>query len=298
MLKPIEKIALLFDRICKGSIINAVERHVVSIALVLFLLHLGALFVAKHIAFFTPLISILGPGYLAAIATPFTVILLFEIFLLIMTIPQSITRSIGRQYEIISLIVIRDVFHELGKIEYIPDIIYKTEIFQTILIDLLGGIILFLLVTVFYHIKNKCIATKSSLSMKKFITLKKAGAIALSIALVGLLIEHTALYFNHALTTTTSLHDTQTEFFVQFFTLMVFVDVFILIFSYRYTADYEVFWRNSGFIISTILIRFSLTLEKPFDIIMAVVSLLFGIGTLLIYMYFRKIHTWKEIDRM
>ncbi|MGB0757576.1 MAG: hypothetical protein ACPGO5_03935 [Patescibacteria group bacterium] len=299
MIKAITRLSNTFDGFCKKKLLEKVEHYVVNIALLVFLVHLLLIYLIRTVPGFESLADYFSTNYLAAIATPFTVILLFEIFLLILTIPQSITRSIGRQYEIISLIIIRDVFHAFGEIENLSSFVYEPKVIETIGIDMLGGALMFLLVTAFYHLQNKRIKKSSKVVMGRFIALKKASAVVLTFVLLGLLSwyainaiggfigsEGMQAFYNFSW---------QQNFFIDFFTIMVFIDVFILIFSYRYTADYEVFWRNSGFVISTILMRFSLTLDKPFDIFVAIASILFGIGTLFIYIYFRKIHTWKEV---
>jgi hypothetical protein len=54
---------------------------------------------------------------IAAIYTPFSFILVFEVFLLVYYLPKSITAYIGKQYEIITLIVIRRIFKDLAYVE-------------------------------------------------------------------------------------------------------------------------------------------------------------------------------------
>ncbi|MGA0166588.1 MAG: hypothetical protein ACO39A_04945, partial [bacterium] len=58
--------------------------------------------------------DLISKNYLSAIYTPFSILLYYEVYLLILAIPNSITKAIGKQFEIISLIIIRDVFKDLS----------------------------------------------------------------------------------------------------------------------------------------------------------------------------------------
>ncbi|MEM6457538.1 MAG: hypothetical protein AAF772_20790, partial [Acidobacteriota bacterium] len=76
--------------------------------------------------------------------------------------------------------------------------------------------------------------------------------------------------------------------YLDLFTVMIFTDVLILLFSMLQADDYKLVFRNAGFIVSTILIRFSLTIEKPYDVELALLAMVFGILVLLVYGYFSK----------
>ncbi|MEL7340353.1 MAG: hypothetical protein AAGM67_07705, partial [Bacteroidota bacterium] len=47
---------------------------------------------------------------ISAIYTPFSFILIYEVYLLVYHIPESISVYIGKQYEIVALIIIRRIF--------------------------------------------------------------------------------------------------------------------------------------------------------------------------------------------
>jgi hypothetical protein len=75
-------------------------------------------------------------------------------------------------------------------------------------------------------------------------------------------------------------------FFDVFFALLIFVDVFILIISFLYTHYYSQLIRNSGFIISTILIRFSFSTSSYTNLFLIIISVVFGVLILLLYNFF------------
>ena len=75
----------------------------------------------------------------------------------------------------------------------------------------------------------------------------------------------------------------KTLFFVDFFTILILVDVFILLISFQYTERYSQLIRNTGFIISTILLRLSFSATGLVSIILLVSGIIFGIIILAIY---------------
>ena len=72
-------------------------------------------------------------------------------------------------------------------------------------------------------------------------------------------------------------------FFEHFFTVLIFADVLILLFSFYITDDFHKVIRNSGFIISTILIRLSFSNTGLINNILILCAIIFGLLILLIH---------------
>ena len=72
-------------------------------------------------------------------------------------------------------------------------------------------------------------------------------------------------------------------FFDELFQLLIIVDVLLLLFSFFNSDLFHKIMRNSGFIISTILIRVSFFTDGISNVILIISSLLFGLMILLIY---------------
>ena len=47
---------------------------------------------------------------LSSLYTPFSILLTYETYQLIRTLPSSFSNSVGKQYEVVTLLVVRDVF--------------------------------------------------------------------------------------------------------------------------------------------------------------------------------------------
>ena len=74
-----------------------------------------------------------------------------------------------------------------------------------------------------------------------------------------------------------SFIDINNIFYDKFFTILILTDVLLLLFSFFNTSSFHVFIRNSGFIISTILIRLSFGTDGLINNILIIVAVLFGV---------------------
>jgi hypothetical protein len=77
-------------------------------------------------------------------------------------------------------------------------------------------------------------------------------------------------------------------FFDQFFTILIIVDVILLLFSLFHTDQFHKVIRNSGFIISTILIRLSFSVSGLLNTILIVSAIVFGLLILVIHNKFEE----------
>jgi hypothetical protein len=77
-------------------------------------------------------------------------------------------------------------------------------------------------------------------------------------------------------------------FFDQFFTVLILVDVVLLLISFFYTDKFHKIIRNSGFVISTILIRMSFVSSGLTSTILIVVAVLFGLAIITIHNKYEK----------
>ena len=77
-------------------------------------------------------------------------------------------------------------------------------------------------------------------------------------------------------------------FFDEFFTVLILVDVVLLLISFFYTDKFHKIIRNSGFIVSTILIRMSFGVSGLISTFLIVAAVLFGLAIILIHNKYEK----------
>jgi hypothetical protein len=75
---------------------------------------------------------------------------------------------------------------------------------------------------------------------------------------------------------------------------MIFTDVFLLIVSLAYYDRYEYVFRNAGFVISTVLLRVSLSTPKPYDVGLALIAMLYGLAVLGVFTCFAAIERRRD----
>lgn len=223
---------------------------------------------------------------LAAIYTPFSFILIYEVYLLIYYLPSSFTTSIAKQFEIISLIEVRNIFKDISHLDLTGEwFAHEANIAFTV--DTVGFLILFSLIYWFHWLRVKKPKSPLVERQRSFITIKRLIGIILLFILGGLAIYSLAQWLiemnNFRLGSITELSDVNKIFYNDFFTILVLVDVLILMVSFYYTEKYSQLIRNCGYIISTVLIRLSFSSGVILNMVLVIAGLLFGVLILLIY---------------
>lgn len=252
-----------------------------------FLLHL-ALIGLHHLDIFTIRSGSdeLFENPLAAIYTPFSFILIFEVYLLIYFLPKSFTVSIGKQFEIISLVIIRRIFKDISKIEFNGEWFASSYNMQ-LTVDMLGFLTLFFLIFWFNRFSSKTIYVEENQDIRKFIRMKKT----IAILLIPVLLVVTSLSFGGWIFEVQQLNaniiqearDINSIFYHEFFSILTMVEVFILLISLKYTHDYSQLIRNSGFVVSTVLLRISFSADGILNVALIISSAAFSVAVLYLY---------------
>lgn len=274
---------------------KAFERVILILAIASFVVHLLFIYFAELFPFLNPDSPLLG-NPIAAVYTPFSFILVYEVYLLVYYLPRSITTYISKQYEIISLIIIRRLFKDLANLKLSTDwFTIKDDLQFTY--DILASVILFYLLFWFYRMNKtrKILNTEPSpldIAIDKFITFKKVIAVILVPLILGLAVytfgKWGYLEFMDNDGSLKELKNINNIFFDEFFTVLIVVDVLLLLVSFFYTDKYHKVIRNSGFVISTILIRISFSVDGLVNTVLIVFAVIFGLTILAIHNQFER----------
>ena len=272
----------IFDFFISDKSKKNIEKYVLVASVISFIFHLILIYLNKFevVKIYDPYNLLNNP--ISAIYTPFSFILIYEIYLLIYYLPRSISTYISKQFEIITLIVIRRIFKNISDMDIKKDLIFNA-INKDIFIDLGAALLLFFLIYLFRRNSIKSERNSDHESFNTFVRIKKWTSCLLipilsTLAVINFIIWLSASYFNPV-----ELSSINSIFFDEFFQILILVDVLLLIFSFFNSDSFHTIIRNSGFIISTILIRISFMAEGLTNIILILSSLLFGLFILLIY---------------
>ncbi len=277
------KIENLFSVIFSEGVLRNVEKYILYLASIGFIIHLSLIFLNNNNLVDLSIIeSNLLTNPISALYTPFSFILVYEAFLLIYYIPRSFTTAVGKQYEIISLIVIRKIFGDIPLIDLNANWIENPNNLQLIY-DLVGILVIFFLIFLFRKTKDNLPVKSVSGKLDRFIASKKLVSIILLPILAGICFLSFLSWYNGVFVSESFDQDLNYLFFNEFFSLLILVDVFILLLSFQYTERYSQLIRNTGFIISTILLRLSFSATGLASMILIISGIVFGLLILLIY---------------
>jgi len=272
------------------------ERLFLKIAIASFLIHLAVITLVNLDVIHISKSSNFFVNPIAAIYTPFSFILVYEVYLLLYYLPRSLTTYIHKQYEIILLIIMRRLFKDLANITISADW-YTRKYDLQFTYDIVTSLILFFLIYLFYVESKKRVETvhysaEQEEGLNTYVKIKKTIAACLVPVVILLATYSLVNWLTQTIITLEESDDLfkniNNVFFEQFFTLLVIVDVLLLLVSFFHTDKFHKVIRNSGFIISTILIRLSFTVEGLMNNILVIVAILFGYFILVIYNKFEK----------
>ncbi len=260
------------------------EKLIISIAIISFLVHLSLIWLQEYIpwiAFDPELFS----NPIAAIYTPFSFILVYEVYLLVYYLPKSISLYISKQYEIITLVIIRRIFKDLSNLDLNSNWFENSYDLQ-LTFDLVTTLVLFGLILLFNKLnlnrkKIRGYSEEMTNTLARLIRRKKILAILLVPVLLALAFYSFGTWIaditGAANAGIDSLGDINLIFFNEFFTILILADVLLLLFSFFHTDQFNAVIRNSGFIISTILIRLSFSTSGLVNDLLVVVAVTFGV---------------------
>jgi len=216
-----------------------------------------------------PLSSLFPHSHFSAIEAAFTVVLILEVVSLIFTIPCSFSRSVGKQFELLALILMRNAFKELS---YFPEPISfagNEEAILRIMSDGFGALLIFALLGFYYLVQGK----KQDEVMKpvdlfSFVAAKKGLALLLLGAFTYMGLRSGWL---------TLAGKEHTDFLHDFYTLLILADVLIVLISQCFQPGFYAVFRNSGFALSTVMIRIALAAPPFYNVLLGVSAALFAI---------------------
>ena len=294
-------LADVFDRLDSPAARAWLEHAVVASAAVGFLMHLAVIGLIRLLPDLPRTIfEGLDESPLHAVYTPFSVILFYEVVLLVFALAASHTGEIAKQYQIVSLIVVRRVFKDIGSFSELENWLAEPEAVKAVLLDMAGAVLMFLIVTGFTLLRRMTPNTPIRHDLQGFIQLKKAVAVLLLVVLIVLATINLASWLGLVRSLPLPLGprpaDVDLFFFPRFFEFMIFTDVFLLIVSLAYYDRYEYVFRNAGFVISTVLLRVSLSTPKPYDLLLALTAMLYGLVVLGVFACFAAIER-GSVDR-
>lgn len=292
MTKKNKMVTFLFDKFLSQNTREKIENIILKVAISSFFIHLAVIYFTKFGFIDFSSDSELLKNPISAVYTPFSFILIYEVYLLIYYLPKSFTTYITKQYEIITLIIIRKLFKDLSALELTKNWFeIKGDLQFTY--DLIASLLLFYLIFLFQKTGKQKPIQQLAIDpiIERFVIKKKLIAVILVPLFFGMAL-YTFIDWTAGISISSnelpSLESINNLFFDQFFTVLILVDVVLLLISFFYTDQFHKIIRNSGFVISTILIRMSFGVSGLVSTILIVAAVLFGLAIITIHNKYEK----------
>ncbi|HIP47792.1 MAG TPA: hypothetical protein EYG92_02360 [Lutibacter sp.] len=222
-----------------------------------------------------------------AIEISFTLLLILELLSLIFVLPESVAKSVGKQFELLSLIFMRAGFKEFSHIHTFDWNTFPKEVINMFAYAF-GALAIFVIMGLNYKLQIHSRLTNTEDDQDSFIQSKKLLALGLFVSFFVI-----GIYDIKALFTTGEyLHS-----FDKFYTVLIFSDIVIVFIALRYTLNYYRIFRYSAFVLATIFIRISLSIQVYHNVLVGILAAFFVLLLTFTYNYFLKALPEKTIDK-
>ena len=232
---------------------TVLRRFAINFAILGFLIHLAACTLYRFDSLQVNEMESFVDSYLDALYTPFSIILAYEVYELIKAIPESFSNSIGKQFEVITLLVVRDIFKNLANVGDTDASTLDSDV-AFIAVEAVVFVVLFTTALYFRYITSLSKPSEyQDDSVRVFVNQKKDLACSLVVIYVIVAIYSVTSWSFGVLDGEGNL--SRTVFFLDFLTWLILSDIIILLVSYKHITDFPQLARNTGFVLSTVIIR-------------------------------------------
>ncbi|MFV0437189.1 MAG: hypothetical protein ACK5PS_07345 [Desulfopila sp.] len=265
-----EKITHIFDPLHHLWEHERLSRKI-SVLLVLFFLGSLVMIEARRRGLISgSLAGAMPTNHFYAISAAFTVVLVLEVISLVFTLPCSISRSVGKQFEILALILMRNAFKELSR--FPEPLLITPELHDAvlrILSDGFGALLIFALLGMYYHIQPKAVEkTLLPADLFAFVAAKKA---------IALLLLAIFIYLGSGSLSATLSGKEHVDFLHQFYTVLILSDILLVLIAQCFQPSFQAVFRNSGFALATLIIRIALAAPPYYNVLLGLAAALFAI---------------------
>ena len=278
----LNKGATWFDSLNHFYESEKVQRKLGSILVISFIVSLILVELQRRDFAFLLIPSFIPNNHFFAVDVAFTLLLVMEVISLVLVLAESVARSVAKQFEIFALILIRKAFYEFGSFGEPIQWQDLGEPVLHMLADAFGALAVFIMLGFFYRYQMHKKITSDKSAQNRFVSVKKM--LSLVMLVVFTVIGGLEIYKFGA-------GAEGFPFFDTFYTVLIFTDILIVLISLRYSTTFAIVFRNSGFALSTVLIRLALTAPPYVNVGLGLSAVLFAFGLTLAYNRFGDLYS-------
>lgn len=251
------------------------QRFVAGVLVFVFLFALVAIELKRQGLLSGHFAELVPTNHYMAINLAFTLVLILEVISLIFTLPCSISKAVGKQFEILALILLRSAFKALSEFPEPITITGHEQELWIILTDGGGAIVIFALLGIYKVLRRSLDETITrGPTLFRFVAAKKIIALAMLVIFLFMGAKNITLFFSGK---------EPFNFFQSFYTVLIFSDIMLVLTAQRYLPSFRAVFRNSGFALATLLIRLALTAPPFYNVAIGTGAALFACALTLVY---------------
>lgn len=209
-----------------------------------------------------------------AVNVAFTLVLFLELMSLVFVLPCSVSRSVGKQFEIMALILLRGAFKELGHLDATLLHDGSLDVVLRICADCIGALLVFVLLGFYYKAQRNQQVLTDAVDRYHFVSLKKFVALILLVTFIGIGVHDLWLFHTGKAVS---------DFFEKLYNVLIFSDILLVLISQRYVPTFHAIFRNSGYAVSTLIMRLSFTAPVYVEVALGIGAAAFSLGVTLAY---------------
>lgn len=240
-----------------------------AIALIIFCVFIGALVAIEcnREGLLPDWLAIKTPtSHFQAIHLAFSLILVQEVMSLILSISDSLSRALGKQFEIMALILLRNAFKELTVLPEPVSLAAGPEPLFRIAQSAAAALIIFICLGFYNHLRKHQNYITNPQELMRYVLSKKLISLVLVWIFFGIAAHDAWLYLTLG---------QESRFFETAYTVLIFADISLVLISQRFMPTFHAVFRNSGFVIGTLIMRLALSAPSPWDAISSVFAALY-----------------------
>lgn len=265
------------------KLLERTESFVVVFAILAMLGHILLIFLSKAGIIYDTFLQ--NQNYLQSISTPFTIILIYEILLLILSVSKSLPIAIGKQYEIITLVLVRDVFKIISTLDLQNGSGLELVTITSVGMDIIFAIICFVLIHLYNKSRSGCSKLMQRLEEEEdFKKIKLYGSLILFILFVGFLYGFVVDLYSANNSETFFATFKALGFISELFVAMILIDIVLLLVAFKRTHEFRDIFYEAVLVISAIVVRFAFVSETPLNGILACFGILLGLVVTIVYL--------------
>jgi len=245
------------------------EKRIASLLITIFFIGIIGIELKRQGLLPAPLASVTPSNHFYAVNLAFSLLLVLEVMSLIFVLSTSVTRSIGKQFEILTLILLRNSFKELANMHEPINVLQDWEALLHILSSSVAALCIFVFLGLFYRFHTHQGYLRDPQEKLSYIMCKK---------ILGLVLFCTFVAVGSYQAWDFLVNGVRHDFFQNFYTILIFADILLVLIAQRYMPSFHAVFRNSGFVVATLFIRIALSAPPYYDAAAGLVAALFTLG--------------------